>query len=206
MRASLTTVLTALPLGATLLLGGCGDVRQGLGFEKKAPDEFAVVSRAPLSLPPDYTLRPPQPGAPRPNAISPRVRAEQALLQDEDTGSAYMIQGSTMVLANQVSPTANLPRGESLGTAALLAQAGALTATPGVRQSVDAETERLMRQQRDPLRRLMFWRDDPEGTIVDPAAERARIQGNLAAGRPVTAGETPMIERREKALLEGIFN
>ena len=45
-------------------LSGCGD-RSGniLGFEKSAPDEFAVVKRAPLTLPPEYGLRPPRPGA-----------------------------------------------------------------------------------------------------------------------------------------------
>ena len=51
---------------AGLMVGACGDTRKVLGYDKVTPDEFKVVSRAPLSLPPDYGLRPPQPGAPRP--------------------------------------------------------------------------------------------------------------------------------------------
>ena len=61
-RAGVVTVLGAAVLSA---LGGCSGVSESLGFAKQSPDEFAVVRNAPLTLPPDYTLRPPQPGAPR---------------------------------------------------------------------------------------------------------------------------------------------
>ena len=59
-RVALVAVL------ASLTLSGCSDARRALGYDKSAPDEFAVVSRAPLSQPPDLTLRPPTPGAVRP--------------------------------------------------------------------------------------------------------------------------------------------
>ena len=50
-----------------LTLAGCapGTVQDALGMGKRSPDEFAVVSRAPLILPPDYGLRPPAPGQSR---------------------------------------------------------------------------------------------------------------------------------------------
>jgi hypothetical protein len=34
------------------------------------PDEFEVVQRAPLTIPPDFDLRPPKPGSPRPQEVS----------------------------------------------------------------------------------------------------------------------------------------
>ena len=40
-------------------LSGCTDVKEVLGYTKQSPDEFQVYARAPLSLPPDYNLRPP---------------------------------------------------------------------------------------------------------------------------------------------------
>ena len=55
--------------GALLLLG-CTDLKRSIGLEKTSPDEFAVESRAPLEMPPDFDLRPPQPGAPRPQEKS----------------------------------------------------------------------------------------------------------------------------------------
>ena len=49
--------------------------------EKAAPDEFAVYQRAPLSLPPNYNLRPPSPGENRPQSVNPRDRARAALTE-----------------------------------------------------------------------------------------------------------------------------
>ena len=63
-----------------LALGGCsGTVQENLGLGKRSPDEFQVVRRAPLILPPDYSLRPPEPGAPGPAAQDTAAQAEQIL-------------------------------------------------------------------------------------------------------------------------------
>jgi len=64
---------------ATLLLSGCTDFRRALGVDRSMPDEFAVESRAPLTLPPDYDLRPPQPGAPRPQETPAAEKARKAI-------------------------------------------------------------------------------------------------------------------------------
>ena len=45
-------------LALTAMLGACSGMKKTLGIEKEAPDEFMVMSRAPLSLPPEYNLRP----------------------------------------------------------------------------------------------------------------------------------------------------
>jgi hypothetical protein len=62
-------------------LGGCarGSVQDALGLGKRAPDEFAVVKRAPLIVPPEFDLRPPDPGAPRPNIGRTSDQARVAL-------------------------------------------------------------------------------------------------------------------------------
>ena len=41
--------------GAVLTLSGCSDFRKAIGDEKSSPDEFEVVVRPPLSLPPSFT-------------------------------------------------------------------------------------------------------------------------------------------------------
>jgi Protein of unknown function (DUF3035) len=70
----------ALLLGATLL-SGCSDFKQIIGMDPTMPDEFAVESRAPLTIPPDFNLRPPEPGAPRPQEESSEKQAEQIMEQ-----------------------------------------------------------------------------------------------------------------------------
>ena len=53
---------------------------------------------------------------------------------------------------------------------------------------------------------MIFWRkDDPPGLVVDPEGEARRLQENATLGRDVTVGDTPTIERKEKAILEDIF-
>jgi hypothetical protein len=73
--------VTVLCSTCALLLWGCTDLRRSIGLEKTSPDEFAVESRAPLTMPPDFELRPPQPGATRPQEKSSDQQARQIIDQ-----------------------------------------------------------------------------------------------------------------------------
>ena len=68
------TIPTLLVLSATL--AGCGST--GL-FNRDRPDEFAVSRQAPLVIPPDFSLAPPNPGAPRPQDHDASSQALDAL-------------------------------------------------------------------------------------------------------------------------------
>ena len=68
-------------LGGLSLLSGCSNFKQMIGLDQPMPDEFAVESRAPLTVPPDFDLRPPEPGAPRPQEKSAEQQAQQVMEQ-----------------------------------------------------------------------------------------------------------------------------
>ena len=73
MRNFKTVILLAT--GASML-AACG----GSGiFNRDRPDEFAVQRQAPLVVPPDFTLTPPAPGAPRPAEGTASEQALEAL-------------------------------------------------------------------------------------------------------------------------------
>jgi DUF3035 family protein len=74
-------LLSVACLFGALLLAGCADLKQMVGIDEPMPDEFAVESRAPLTIPPDFNLRPPEPGAPRPQEQSSEQQAEQIMEQ-----------------------------------------------------------------------------------------------------------------------------
>ncbi|MGF1640525.1 MAG: DUF3035 domain-containing protein [Rhodospirillales bacterium] len=180
-------------IAAALVGAGCGGNNNLFGQGKRAPDEFAVYSRAPLSLPPDYALRPPAPGTARPDNTMPRDTVRQALIGDQFVTQA----GRSPSFA---------PDGLSPGIQVLLERTGALAADPDIRIQVNRETSILADADQSFTERLMFWRTPTEyGTVVDPAQEARRIQENQALGQPVTQGPTPTIERKRRALLEGIF-
>ena len=58
-------------------LAGCGT--SGGVFNRQRPDELAVARAAPLVVPPDFALRPPTPGAPRPQEADSSTLALQAM-------------------------------------------------------------------------------------------------------------------------------
>ena len=174
------------------IVGACQDGGL-LGGGKRAPDEFAVYSRAPLSLPPDYALRPPAPGAAPSQQIMPRQEARGALVGGQfNTGAS----GQSSATLGSYSP----------GTRNLLEQTGGMQADPDIRDLVNRETTILAEEDQSFTERLMFWTTPVEyGTVVDAGPEARRIQENQALGQPITAGNTPTIEQKRRAPLEGVL-
>jgi Protein of unknown function (DUF3035) len=74
-------VCGALYVACALLMAGCSDFKKAIGLEQTMPDEFAVESRAPLMVPPDFDLRPPTPGAPRPQEKSADQQAKDVFAE-----------------------------------------------------------------------------------------------------------------------------
>ena len=177
-----------LPLAAMLLLlGGCGDssLTRTFGLTRDAPDEFTVVTRAPLSMPPDYTLRPPRPGAPRPQDQSDRSQAEAALVPDSALGLRQA--------------------GITPGQTALLRDAGG-GAPSDTRQRVDQEAARRGNDDGF-VDRLLYWRGpDSQRAVVDAPAEARRLRDNAALGQAPVTGTTPMIQDRKTGWFQKLFS
>lgn len=62
-----------------LLIGGCDSVRHTLGLDHYQPNEFDVIGNPPLSIPPDYNLRPPRPGEPDRGYVPEKIQMQQKL-------------------------------------------------------------------------------------------------------------------------------
>jgi hypothetical protein len=188
-RARLGAVRPALVIAcAALLLAGCSSLRSIAGLDKDAPDEFQVVTRAPLSMPPDFGLRAPDPGAPRPQEVTPTERARQIVIDREVAPG---------------EPRVRPIEGLSVGESAFLKHAGAASSDPNIRRQVDRETATLADADKRWIDSLLFWKkSQPAGTVVDPEKESARLRENAALNRPVTAGETPTIKKKSSALFE----
>ena len=58
-------VFKFLAVAGLFALAACSgdELTRTFGLTRDAPDEFQVTTRAPLSMPPDFNLRPPRPGA-----------------------------------------------------------------------------------------------------------------------------------------------
>lgn len=169
MRLRTTAVLT-LAVSA-LALGACSNLQQSIGLSKVTPDEFLTVSTAPLTMPPEYGLRPPAPGQPRPQELAPESAARQILLGQRQSVT------------------------RSPGEQILVAQAGGDRADPLARYVIDDEFGDLAHKEESWANRIMFWRRDDASTqaatttqtsegalTIDAASEYARMQA-LTGGR-----------------------
>ena len=170
---SFNRVAVAVVLTAGLGMTACTSTKQALGMTKVTPDEFRVIAKAPLVVPPEYSLRPPSPGEPRPQELQPESQARQALLGQQ--------------------AAENRSDGEKL----LTARAGGDKADPLIRYVVDDEFGAVAHKEPGFADRVMFWRKkapaavptaDQAGantsTPIDPEVEAQRI-AKLTANKQV---------------------
>ena len=76
-----------LAIIALAALSGCSGKGGGV-MGRAGPDEFAVARQAPLVVPPDFSLTPPRPGAPRPQEADSSTQALQTLFGGQRQRSA----------------------------------------------------------------------------------------------------------------------
>ena len=190
---------------AALALAGCasGEVRDTVGLTRAAPDEFKVVSRPPLSVPPDFTLRAPEPGAAPRAEVDTETKASRLFLKEEpeDTGSEevqlYEPEGETAVVP--VHSESVRSSGESL----FLERLGAKNPDAEIRSKLAADQKELARKLDDDpdatlIDRLIGVRADQK--MVDPFAEAERLRTNIDEGKPINEGEVPILEDEETTL------
>lgn len=173
--------------GASVLLTGCGGsgLSRTFGFTRDSPDEFSVTKQPPLSMPPDFALRPPRPGEARPQDMSEANQAQEALIPQAALGSPQT--------------------GLSPGQQALVQQAGP-PAPAGIRQDLRQENEKREAANGSFVNKLLFWRQPtPEGAVVDPKGEAQRLRQNSALGESPEAGHTPIIQPARKSWLQNLF-
>ena len=164
-------LISALAVTA-LITSGCASATRALGVTKNAPNEFNILTKAPLIVPPEYNLRPPRAGEINVEEKYATVAARKALLGDID------------------------PAQPSQGEAVLMAKAGGAKADPAVRVIIDGQNS-VERKNRGFADRVLFWNDgsakNTEGQPLDPDDEARRIKAIEAAtgGAPVEINRRP---------------
>jgi hypothetical protein len=185
-------ITLAAGLGAVLFLSACADTRDALGLTNTPPDEFAVVDHPPLSMPPDFALRPPTPGVESPRGDNPSEKAAKALYGDDN-----------MELVPQQGVSSLNVAGLSGAEQALIQQSGAAQADRTIRTQLDRESNQQVLSNRKLIDELLFWRKPKQtGTIVDPIAEAERLKAARMLGKPVTAGATTGYNRGKETEIQ----
>lgn len=188
-----------LPLLALLALAACNggeSVRQTLGLNREAPDEFKVVSRPPLSLPPDYELRPPSAAAPAFNSAPADRQARSAVT---GTGEPLPPGGTS---ATAVAPVSAHGLGSNAETN-FLDKIGAKQASPDIRETLYQDQQAEREKEEDSLLGGLGQKED--GALVDAPAEAGRIQEKKQAGEKVTGDDARTRKDKARSVLDQIF-
>jgi hypothetical protein len=160
---------------AALAVTACGQgVKKSLGLERNVPDEFAVVERAPLTLPPNYQLVAPTPGASRPQEVSPTNTARGLVLRSEPSAPKAV-------------------SGLSGAENALLNKAGFTEANPNIRTQLSGDKNVNEDPNRPVIEKIGLRGNDDitKGKALDAVEEAKRLnEKNIKAPQPVLPSKT----------------
>ena len=165
------SIVTAIAVIIALGLSACSDLRRSIGKEKSRPDEFQVVVRPPLSLPPGFS-----------------DTAQNIIEKSEASEGDAQSQTAKLLDANKV---------ENSGFSGLFD----FSSVPDdIRTKVDEETFGIQLEKRLPLQ-VLFGGLPDVGPVLDKMAEDLRLRKNRFEGLPPTKGGTKAIDPASDQLL-----
>ena len=186
MRGSYFRIFSLLFTVAFLCSCSGGEVKKTLGLSRGGPDEFMVISRPPLSVPPDFSLEPP---------------SEKELLSNNQTS----LEAEAVLFSQNNNKSSGKA---SKGELALLREANTNEANPKIREVLiqeQKEQEQVI-EEKGPLDSitdyLTFGKDEP---TVDVDKEEERLATNAKEGKPVNEGEVPVNQPSQSGVLNKII-
>lgn len=164
-----TPMRVAVAAVALLALSACdtiGNPFEVLAAKRPAPDEFQVISRAPLRMPVSATLPEPRLGSASPLDPAPQRQAMAALMGQ---------------------PVQSISGQQSAGEQALLAAANVSSSDPEIRSSLESDRRDRGESYEAPYFWELFGSKDGirREDMIDPRIEARRLQSEGVASAPV---------------------
>jgi hypothetical protein len=179
------------------VIAGCSsNAKDTLGLRRTAPDEFKVISNPPLSMPPEFSLRPPSSGEDKAAVAAANETEVKNILEKKPSSKVAKAE------ANQKT---------TKGEGAFLGMAGAEDTDSQIKAILTAESEQQAKQEKEKgfLDKIASFSNkdakDTQPVLVKANAEKDRITKNKEEGKPVTEGETPTVAPAKKGLLQNVF-
>jgi hypothetical protein len=167
-----STLMLAAIAGLGLNLSACAGTGKALGLTKSTPNEFNILTKAPLIVPPEYNLRPPKVGESSAENNYTQKAARDALIGNVDVAEP------------------------SQGEIVLMSKAGVSRANQEIRLVIDGENS-VERKTEGFTDQVLFWRDGKavtsEGQPLDAENEERRLRAitSSTGDQPVTITKRP---------------
>ena len=161
-------------------LSACSSTSKALGLKSTAPNEFNIITKAPLIVPPEYNLRPPRPGESSTEDNYSQKAARDALIGDIDDAEP------------------------SQGEIIFMSKAGVARADQEIRIAIDGQNS-VERKTEAFSDRVLAWQDGKAyakaGVPLDPEQEARRLKAiNAATG----GGQVEISRKPAGAKLPGL--
>ena len=175
-----STLMWGAVAGLALSVSACARTSKALGLTKSAPNEFNILTKAPLVIPPEYNLRPPKLGESSAESNYSQKAARDALIGNIDAAEP------------------------SRGEIVLMTKAGVGKANQEIRLEIDG-INGVERKTTGFTDQVLFWREGqavtPEGEPLDAENEARRLR---AIESSTGGGEVTITKRPSRAKLPGL--
>ncbi len=166
----------------SLLINACSNTDNLIKMSEVPPDEFAVVRKDPLEIPPNFNLRPPGKSK-KNNSLSSSDRAKDVL--------------SDLISSKKKNTPTNQEL--TIGDSILLKKTGFAESKSNIREILITENSEIL-QNKGRIEILVerLVGSDSDKNILDPVTESKRNQEKIATGENFLKSQKPIIIRRVK--------
>jgi hypothetical protein len=189
--------LCGILIGLGLTLAACQSLQDVTdALEGRTPEDdgagLGPAKGPPLTMPPDYALRPPLAGAGASDNRAAAQAARSRTFSLPSSGGPATAASATSAPAPAEGPTA----GEKAFVRHLQSSTGPVE--PGVRSKVGGETQALSEKDEKFVDKLLTWKDTP------PPAGATSQSGQTVVEKP--ANDSPQVViQRKRGLLDSLF-
>ena len=167
-----------ITMSIVFLLYGCGWVKEKIGLIKKAPDEYQVYESKPLSVPPNFELRPPSEGA-----IGSEDGNKNILFSDKDKTD------EKLTLSDEI----------------LLIEVGEKETKANIRKIINdenniEEVDKSIIDQILDFDAVFEVKDNKQSAEINPAEEKDRIEKLEKEGKIIKSANDAVIIEKEGSL------
>lgn len=204
-KTTMSSVRCAVSAAVCLWLVACDNttISETIGMNREAPDEFTVVSRPPLSLPPEFTLRPPRPGEP-PRGIAADEQARGLLIGQEVKPKETVDTIVEPKVETAVTPvlSSETPSGAA---ESFLRRAGVEKAREGIREQLGKDATAPVDTSKASSLVEKLGLEEKSEPVVDAKKEAERLRDNKDKGKAATEGEVQVEKPKSPSLLDKLF-
>ena len=160
---------------------GCARSKEALNINSSSPDEFAVIRKKPLVIPPKFNLRPP-------------ASSEKELDKKKSINEARnVLVGSAS--SNQKKANRD---DTSKGELVFLAKSGTNSSNSNIRKILQEENSKLASYSNSFVQRLVSsMSGEDKKNLVDPQKEQKRFQEKRSTGEATIKGQQEILIRRK---------